>query len=941
MRFILAISLFCSIYIYGQEPSYFIVGAEELASVHIYDLGQDQKGSYFLATNKGLYRFDGYQFVKLKSKKMFSESLFNITIDEKDNVFCHNLSGQIFKVKEDSCKLYYQIPDSLLREQTSIHTNADGLLVQGKKMFIVKEDKTIKVLDDQAREGASFGGGIFDFGENKELVFDYANHAFYLISHDSLWFYSSTPEDIWPAFFELNGETVGFDLTTRSLIYKDDSVAVFHEASRRDRNRIYCDGENIWAGGLKGGVTVTKGIDQPLFNGNTILSNYFISALMRDSEGNIVLGTFGEGLIVIPNIAATTYHLPDVNDKPTKLVTDEKGQLFIGSLKGKLYKLSTEGELSLYEHQNSKFIEFMDYFPESGELLVDDKIPHFINLRTGTTTDIDLGAIKNVKQISGNRYLIASNVGVRWIDLHTKERTLISGFEHRTNAVEYNSKTNKIYAGTSQGLLIGNENESEFFQLSDKQVLAKYIINVNDTILICTQSEGVLKFVDDSLYEHWTTKNGMPSNQVNKIIPYKSKYVLSTDNGVSIVNHEGKTINWIRKPEGISSNRVTDIALNEDFLYVTHTTEIQQIDLKSLPLMDEVPTVKLARLEVNDVEQKDWNSKQEYGYDENKFAFQFSANTIKFSTELYYEYKLEGIDEEWQRNTFEDNLVTYKSLPSGDYRFVYRSVCRGETSALQEYTFSVATPYWRAVWFWLLMVLLFLVLTYSIYRTQSKRQQKMAENQRELIRSKLTALQSQMNPHFIFNSLNSIQDLVLRQDEENAYNYISKFAFLVRKVLSFSQVEFVDIEEETEVLKVYLDLEELRFKKDFTYELSAEDLDDVMIPPMIIQPFVENALKHGLLHKKGEKQLRILLFLEGESLKCIIEDNGVGRERSREINARKRTHESFSVKSIRSRFDILKTKFGGELGVEFEDLMEGDKPLGTRVILRIPVKRKY
>lgn len=217
-----------------------------------------------------------------------------------------------------------------------------------------------------------------------------------------------------------------------------------------------------------------------------------------------------------------------------------------------------------------------------------------------------------------------------------------------------------------------------------------------------------------------------------------------------------------------------------------------------------------------------------------------------------------------------------------------------------------------------------------------------AKIQRELIGSKLTAIQSQMNPHFIFNSLNSIQDLVLRQEGEDAYNYISKFAYLVRKVLAFSDTDFVDVSEEVKLLTVYLELEKLRFNNDFEFQIQSQDADGIQIPPMIVQPFVENAIKHGLLHKSGEKILKVCFSIQEENLHCTIEDNGVGREKSAEIKKRKSEHHtSFSVKSIRSRFDILKSLYGGELGLEFEDLYNEGEPSGTRVTLKLPTKRNF
>ena len=137
----------------------------------------------------------------------------------------------------------------------------------------------------------------------------------------------------------------------------------------------------------------------------------------------------------------------------------------------------------------------------------------------------------------------------------------------------------------------------------------------------------------------------------------------------------------------------------------------------------------------------------------------------------------------------------------------------------------------------------------------------------------------------------------------------------------------------------------LRFENRFNYKLKVDkkiDQEFIQIPPMIVQPFVENAIKHGLLHKSGQKKLSVTFSIQNDNLLCEVQDNGVGRAKSAEINKRKSgQHSSFSVKSVRSRFDILKTLYGGELGLEFEDLFDNNEPAGTKVILKLPTKRKF
>jgi LytS/YehU family sensor histidine kinase len=220
-------------------------------------------------------------------------------------------------------------------------------------------------------------------------------------------------------------------------------------------------------------------------------------------------------------------------------------------------------------------------------------------------------------------------------------------------------------------------------------------------------------------------------------------------------------------------------------------------------------------------------------------------------------------------------------------------------------------------------------------------QQKKSEQINELNASKLTAIQSQMNPHFIFNSLNSVQDLILKGDVEHSYTYITTFSNLVRRTLNYSEKDFIDFEQEIKLLELYLSLEKLRFKKELNYEILYNNIEDIMIPPLLVQPFIENSLVHGLLHKEGIKNLKITFYLK-DRLICTIEDNGIGREKAKAIKLRQRSdHESFSGRAIKKRFEILSTVFGGEFGYEYEDLTTNGEAIGTKVTLMIPVKYKF
>ncbi len=210
--------------------------------------------------------------------------------------------------------------------------------------------------------------------------------------------------------------------------------------------------------------------------------------------------------------------------------------------------------------------------------------------------------------------------------------------------------------------------------------------------------------------------------------------------------------------------------------------------------------------------------------------------------------------------------------------------------------------------------------------------------------SELTALKSQMNPHFIFNALNSIQELYTIGDKKMANEQMGNFAQLTRKILDVSGKQKIELAEEIEILTKYLELECMRFENDFSYKIHLSDnLDEdyTTLPPMLIQPYVENSIKHGLLHKKGSKQLDIYFELDEDAnvLKCSVDDNGIGRQASASLHKnRSASHVSFSTSATEKRLRLLNQGKEEIIAVQFEDKEdESGNTSGTRVIIQIPV----
>jgi LytS/YehU family sensor histidine kinase len=209
----------------------------------------------------------------------------------------------------------------------------------------------------------------------------------------------------------------------------------------------------------------------------------------------------------------------------------------------------------------------------------------------------------------------------------------------------------------------------------------------------------------------------------------------------------------------------------------------------------------------------------------------------------------------------------------------------------------------------------------------------------------MQALRAQMNPHFIFNCLNAINHFILVNEVNTASDYLTKFSRVIRIVLDNSFRKNISLSEELESLRLYIELEQIRFDHHFSFEISLEDvpdIDDIVIPPMLLQPFVENAIWHGLMYKDGNGILSIELKKENEILICSITDNGIGRKKSAELKSSLSLNKrSLGMNITASRLHLLNEGMGNQIELQIIDLLDSDdQGAGTRVIITIPIKKR-
>ncbi|HMR42518.1 MAG TPA: histidine kinase, partial [Saprospiraceae bacterium] len=336
---------------------------------------------------------------------------------------------------------------------------------------------------------------------------------------------------------------------------------------------------------------------------------------------------------------------------------------------------------------------------------------------------------------------------------------------------------------------------------------------------------------------------------------------------------------------------------------------------------------------------------------QNFFSFEFSALDFSSNDEKEFAYMLEGLEADWVM-AGSRRYAAYTNLWGGDYLFKMRVRNKyGDWSEPVTLPIYIVPPVWQRWWFWVMAALLATAIIYVIYRyriTQIRREAalKMAFN-KQLAEVEMKALRAQMNPHFLFNSLNAIKFYVLKKDKKKAAEYLTDFSRLIRLVLHNSSLQLISLEKELEALELYMRIEQLRFDEQFDFEIKiAPDVatDAFLLPPLLLQPYVENAIWHGLMHKKDGKGLLLVKVDKIENgFSCIMEDNGIGREKAWQVRSKSASaQKSMGMSITRHRMDISKILTNTDFEVAVEDLVDpSGEAAGTRVVIRARFREAF
>ncbi len=488
-------------------------------------------------------------------------------------------------------------------------------------------------------------------------------------------------------------------------------------------------------------------------------------------------------------------------------------------------------------------------------------------------------------------------------------------------------------------------------------------------------------FSEDSLTNIWMATNcgvWIWSRRNNSIFQLKSSDQLLNEEINSMVLVSNKEV-WLGTHKGLlqcfyNLNYIVDsikhydhrdglqgnvfypgsaLRLKNGTLFFGGSNGFSVYDPKNAPLNTYVPPVEVSCFKISGEEFSldefdNGYLKVELEYFQNDIEIELSALSYNHPEKNTFYYQLNGYDKELKSNG-NNPVLSYVKLPPGDYNlnFLAKNNDGIGSYSVKQLRIIIHAAFWQTNWFYLLLISIFIGFTILLYNLRVKNLKRRQILQTETIRmiadAKMSALRAQMNPHFIFNSINSIQQLISVGNKEQALKYLSRFSRMVRLVLESTRYDTISISDELKLINLYLDMETLRFPGKFNYSCKIDsniDIEKIKIPSMMIQPIVENAVIHGLLNKKGSGEILLEIIKESNIIVCMVTDNGIGRLAATNIkNSRQQKFDSMGLQVIKERIDMLQWYSFRKTKLIIKDLVNNDgSAAGTSVRLEIVIE---
>lgn len=946
-----------------------------LPSSMVYHSFQDSKGYIWFATANGVSRYNGYVFENFDIQSgLVDNDVFEIYEDYKGRIWfipmsgnlCYYENGKIISYKYNNkikecipvrrgpikCSFYVDSLDYVylsLKEFNRFSISPEGILklyeednkdVNLEVTQLSNSSILVSNPDNRNKSSIVFHGLYQNFTLKCRQIFDRS-----LANPHHLFFLSAPDSSIICCFYETL-----FKIKKGKIVYRKNYHQDIIWMSIDDCN-------NLWVAPIGGGAECYANCNIEERSEKTFLDNYKITSVQKDKEGAYWFSSLNDGVFYSPDINMLNYTKEyDLIDDRINTVNVNRDGVYIG-----------------YE------FGFVDLLKKDGVVHINSPIKGLKNL---SVRRFYLDSLSN-------RVWICSIVGLYWMqenrvrelglapsNLMIFPKSILRSINHgywmgatrglvkiENDKIVYESYLKNDFAGLVYDLVedqngvvwlctingLWKYSEGHYTNLGVENPLFSQtnysiIINPRDSSLwIGTNGAGIVVKGKNKVYQI-TKENGLISNSVLQLYYSKNSIWVATRQGLSriVLNNVGFSVQNFTQANGLPTNQVSSVCEYNNIVYVGTSKGLVVFNKDQINECMTPPSVIISKVKVNNRQIDLSFKKVEFSYDQNSLNFDFVGFVYRNGGKVNYRYRMLGVDTVWVQTQTPNCL--YNRLTNGEYRFEveaqsYNGVWSSEPAS---FSFIVHPPFWKRTWFLVIGSILFSGILFLVFRARINAINRRNDLLQNINLYKQQSLRQQMNPHFIFNTLNSIQLYILERDPISSHKYLTKFARLMRMTLDNSLNSTIPLRDEIEALKLYLDLEKLRLEGRFEYSIdfgSDESLLDYKVPTLLIQPFVENAIWHGITLKQDQTGwVKITLADNGNSIHCTIEDNGIGREMANTIRSQKnKRHTSRGSQITQQRIDLLSLMYKEKFNIYYEDLLnEQGMPGGTKVFITIP-----
>lgn len=760
-------------------------------------------------------------------------------------------------------------------------------------------------------------------------------------------------------------------ITQKGICY--DTKDKFNAPSSKVINQIYCDrANNIWLATDNGLNKFDKRLQQFLsykndfFNSESIADNYIIS-IFEDKSGLIWIGTASSGvdrMCVKTNSFEHIGYNPYItgglkgkniyrilpNEDKLWLVSSEGIELFDTKSKKTIHKKITQqtGGLNIesiaLDRKNILWLGCVE-----GLFKYDCKTENFARVNTYRLNN-PTQTIFDIKPMEDGSLWLGTSLGL--VIYNPKSDKLKHRYNDSTLAHLPYLFALKFEQFEPNNIIISYSNGGILHCNKEAKIIKKYPKNISEQLrnldiidvkvgkkkqIYLSSGKGLFVIYGKNI-KKYDVESGLPSNHIFSISIDSNDHVwTSTDNGLSKFNTQDHTFTNYSTADGLQSmlflGRSAAVCENGD-LYFGGINGLNVYKPQIIASSKYDAPIRLISFscqgkEIFSQSISDSLILLNLGSNQNNISFEFSSLYFENPEQVNYAYMLEGYDADWN-NIGNRMYGSYTNLPAGNYVLKIKSrLQNGNWSPqIKKIQILISAPFWKTIWFLLPMLSIIILTLYIFYSYRIKRikqeEKRKTEINKQLSEVKLLALKAQMTPHFIFNSISAIQHFIIDEQNKNALLYLSKFSKLLRIVLNNANENKNTIQKEIEFLNLYLELQSIRFENKFKYEITLEnnfEIEIFEIPILLLQPFVENAIEHGILNKDGNGFIQIRFYKTDTQIICELEDDGIGREKAIKIKTEKKaSYHSLGIKISEERVNTIAQLQKSQTEIEIIDL---------------------